>query len=234
MSGCLLRDFRALLHRISGSLWFASLPASPHTAAHRFRPLFFLDLPGEPTLTTRPLNNADHCMHQLDLVSWTILPDTPVGPLRLTGLGEGLLRLEFSTQIDRICFAPLPADCLRCDAEFADAIRQLTLYFAGRLREFTLRLLPRGTVFQQKVWQQLQQVPWGTTASYGELARAIGQPTACRAVGLANSRNPLPILIPCHRIIGRQRSLTGYNGGLDRKRVLLQLEGFRGTSQLWR
>jgi len=169
-------------------------------------------------------------MHLPDFVSWTILPDTPVGPLRLTGHGEGLLRLEFSTQIDRICFAPLPADCPRCDAEFAEAIRQLALYFAGRLREFTLRLSPRGTAFQQKVWQQLQQVPWGTTASYGELAKAIGQPTACRAVGLANSRNPHPILIPCHRIIGRKLSLTGYNGGLDRKRSLLQLEGFRG---LW-
>lgn len=152
-----------------------------------------------------------------------------MGPLRLTGHSEALLRLEFSTQRDCLGFSALPADCQRSDAEFADAIRQLTLYFGGRLREFSLPLLPQGTAFQQKVWRQLQQVPWGTTASYGELAMAIGQPTACRAVGLANSRNPLPILIPCHRIIGRQRSLTGYNGGLDRKRVLLQLEEFRGA-----
>lgn len=195
--------------------------------------LFPPDFSGEPTLTARPHSNADCRMHQPESVSWTVLPDTPVGPLRLTGHSAGLLRLEFSTQIDRIGFAPLPADCQRCDAEFADAIRQLTLYFAGRLREFSLRLSPRGTAFQQKVWLQLQRVPWGTTASYGELAKAIGQPTACRAVGLANSRNPLPILIPCHRIIGRQLSLTGYNGGLDRKRVLLQLEGFRGASLKW-
>ena len=160
---------------------------------------------------------------------WTILQDTPVGPLRLSGHREALLRLEFSTQIDRISYATLPADCQRCDAEFADAVRQLTLYFGGRLREFSLPLSPRGTAFQQKVWRQLQQVPWGTTASYGAVAKAIGQPTACRAVGLANSRNPLPILIPCHRIIGQQLSLIGYNGGLERKRVLLQLEGFRGA-----
>ncbi len=160
--------------------------------------------------------------------AWTILPESPVGPLRLSGDDLGLQRLEFSLRADCACFAALPPDWPESVSVFRDAIRQLQLYFSGRLKQFTLPLSPAGTAFQQKVWRQLQQVPWGVTASYADVARAIGQPAACRAVGLANSRNPLPILIPCHRIIGRQRSLTGYNGGLERKRVLLTLEGFSG------
>lgn len=158
-------------------------------------------------------------------LSWSLLPDSPLGPLRIIGDSAGLRRLEFSRQTADTPFADLPADCPRRDADFREVLRQLELYFRGQLRQFTLPVAPQGTAFQLQVWNQLQQVPWGTTASYGELAAAIGRPTACRAVGLANSRNPLPILIPCHRIIGSQRSLTGYSGGLDRKRLLLELEG---------
>lgn len=170
--------------------------------------------------------SAVDCVRDL---SWAVLPESPVGPLRLIGNHTGLHRVEFSQQSSQACFSALPPDCILREADFRDALLQLKDYFRGHLRQFTVPLMPLGTVFQLKVWQQLQRVPWGTTASYGELAAAIGQPTASRAVGLANSRNPLPILIPCHRIIGHQRSLTGYNGGLDRKRILLQLEGFRSV-----
>ena len=160
-------------------------------------------------------------------LSWAMLPASPVGPLRLIGSRTGLHRLEFSARAGQAAFTALPANCIHRESDFCEALQQLEKFFRGHLRQFTVPLMPMGTAFQQKVWQQLLQVPWGATASYGEIATAIGQPTASRAVGLANSRNPLPILIPCHRIIGRQRSLTGYNGGLERKRILLQLEGFR-------
>jgi methylated-DNA-[protein]-cysteine S-methyltransferase len=101
------------------------------------------------------------------------------------------------------------------------ASHQLAEYFAGRRQQFDLPLQPAGTPFQQRVWQALQQIPFGTTASYQEIARAIGQPTACRAVGGANGRNPLPIVIPCHRVIGVRGALVGFSAGLDRKVWLL-------------
>ncbi|MFM7056311.1 MAG: methylated-DNA--[protein]-cysteine S-methyltransferase [Planctomycetota bacterium] len=159
-------------------------------------------------------------------MTWTVLSESPVGPLRLTGHSGGLCRLEFSQRADQACFPPLPSDRLQRDADFSEAIDQLRQYFNGGLQTFTVPLAPEGTVFQRKVWWQLQQVPWGVTASYADVAKALGQPSACRAVGMANARNPLPILIPCHRIIGRQGALTGYNGGVDRKLILLELEGF--------
>lgn len=101
---------------------------------------------------------------------------------------------------------------------------ELGEYFAGRRRDFTLPLAPRGTEFQQRVWSELRRIPCGETRTYGEIARAIGQPRACRAVGMANNRNPIAILIPCHRVIGRDGSLTGYAAGLNVKRQLLELE----------
>ena len=103
-------------------------------------------------------------------------------------------------------------------------------YFAGERRDFELELAPAGTSFQQRVWSALCAIPYGTTASYGEVARAIGQPDAARAVGKANNRNPLAIVVPCHRVIGAGGSLTGYGGGLPRKRWLLALEA--GTPAL--
>ena len=104
------------------------------------------------------------------------------------------------------------------------AERELQEYFAGQRRQFDLPLAPQGTPFQQSVWQALRQIPYGQTASYKQIAQAIGHPTACRAVGGANNKNPLPIFIPCHRVIGAGGSLTGYAGGLDLKQGLLALE----------
>jgi len=101
---------------------------------------------------------------------------------------------------------------------------QLQEYFAGRRTRFDLPLAPRGTAFQQAVWAQLLRIPFGATASYGDIARAIGKPAAVRAVGGANHRNPLSIVIPCHRVIGADGSLTGYGGEMHRKRALLALE----------
>ena len=107
-----------------------------------------------------------------------------------------------------------------------DAVAQLTSYFARDLKEFDLALAPRGSAFQLRVWEQLRGVGYGDTASYGEIAHRLGMTNAAsRAVGLANGRNPIPIVIPCHRIIGANGALTGYAGGLDRKRLLLHLEG---------
>jgi methylated-DNA-[protein]-cysteine S-methyltransferase len=107
----------------------------------------------------------------------------------------------------------------------AEAKQQLREYFEGRRQGFTLPVAPGGTAFQQRVWQELQKIPWGTTTTYREIAQRIGQPTAVRAVGSANGRNPVSIVIPCHRVIGSDGSLTGYAGGIATKRRLLQHEG---------
>jgi methylated-DNA-[protein]-cysteine S-methyltransferase len=107
---------------------------------------------------------------------------------------------------------------------FREVVRQLRAYFAGKLREFDLPLAPEGTEFQRKVWSALERIPYGETLSYGELARRIGNPKASRAVGLANGANPIPIIIPCHRVIGSDGTLTGYGGGLAIKEKLLALE----------
>ena len=111
-----------------------------------------------------------------------------------------------------------------------EARRQLDAYFAGELREFDLPLAPAGSEFQLGVWSELAKIPYGETISYGELAKRVGDPTKARAVGAANGRNPLPVIVPCHRVIGADGSLTGFGGGLDRKRRLLELE--RGVSSL--
>lgn len=105
-----------------------------------------------------------------------------------------------------------------------EAVRQLESYFSGELKEFTLPLEPSGTVFMKQVWSALCEIPFGKTATYGEIAERIGRPKAARAVGLANNRNPIPIFIPCHRVIGADGSLTGYRGGLEMKKKLLELE----------
>jgi methylated-DNA-[protein]-cysteine S-methyltransferase len=115
---------------------------------------------------------------------------------------------------------------------FADAVAQLDAYFAGELTEFDLRLRLEGTDFQRTVWAGLCDIPYGETSSYGELAARIGRPKASRAVGLANGRNPIAIVVPCHRVIGASGSLTGYGGGLDRKRTLLDLERSHRQPQL--
>jgi methylated-DNA-[protein]-cysteine S-methyltransferase len=111
----------------------------------------------------------------------------------------------------------------------AEPIHQLTEYFNGTRRTFNLRLAPQGTPFQQRVWQELLTIPYGETRSYGELARQIGQPNASRAVGLANGANPISIVVPCHRVIGANGTLTGYGGGLKNKQWLLTLERGQGA-----
>ncbi len=113
----------------------------------------------------------------------------------------------------------------RDDTAFDDVATQLRAYFAGSLREFELTLEPAGTSFQQSVWGVLRAIPYGETRSYLDVARAIGKPSACRAVGAANGANPIPIVIPCHRVIGTNGGLTGFGGGIDVKRRLLALEG---------
>jgi methylated-DNA-[protein]-cysteine S-methyltransferase len=144
-----------------------------------------------------------------------------------TAIGELLAARNDEGAITRIHFtgATAPETWRRDDAAFADVREQLHAYFAGELHEFSLPLAPAGTPFQQSVWTALRAIPYGQTRSYLEIATAIGKPSACRAVGAANGANPLPIVVPCHRVIGANGTLTGFGGGIDVKRQLLALEG---------
>jgi methylated-DNA-[protein]-cysteine S-methyltransferase len=146
--------------------------------------------------------------------------DSPIGLLTLAGDGPVLTNLRMVDQT----YEPSRADWLLDDRAFPDAVEQLDAYFAGELRDFDLRLEFEGTEFQRRVWAALQTIPYGATRSYGEIAQQIGSPTAFRAVGLANGHNPIAVIVPCHRVIGANGSLTGFGGGLDRKRALLDLE----------
>ena len=145
---------------------------------------------------------------------------SPLGDLVLVGDDQGLQQLDFADGRD----APKVDGYVRDDHLFKQAARQLAAYFAGELQQFELPLAPKGTPFQQRVWTALQGISFGTTTTYGRLAEQIGEPRAVRAVGLANGRNPIAIVIPCHRVIGANGSLTGYGGGLDRKQWLLAHE----------
>jgi methylated-DNA-[protein]-cysteine S-methyltransferase len=146
---------------------------------------------------------------------------TPVGRLRLAGDEEGLRSISFQNRFQP---AELAEGWQRIREPFREAIVQLDAYFAGELRLFDLVLAPEGTPFQREVWSTLTTIPYGETLSYGELARRLGRSNASRAVGAANGRNPIPIIIPCHRVIGADGSLTGFGGGLEIKRRLLELE----------
>ncbi|MFE9448581.1 methylated-DNA--[protein]-cysteine S-methyltransferase [Streptomyces sp. NPDC006739] len=152
--------------------------------------------------------------------------DSPYGPLTLVAADDGALCGLYMT--DQRHRPPEETFGARDDTLFAEAEEQLTAYFAGELKEFNLPLRLDGTPFQRTVWEQLTRIPYGETRSYGELADALGNPKASRAVGLANGRNPVGIIVPCHRVIGASGSLTGYGGGLDRKKRLLDFE--RGTA----
>ena len=147
--------------------------------------------------------------------------DSPVGRLLLAGHPDALTLISFPTGSRRQRPA---AGWQRDDAVFAAAIAQLAEYFAGARKVFSLPLRPAGTAFQLSVWSALREIPFGATLSYGELARRIRHPAAARAVGAANGANPLPIVVPCHRVIGADRSLTGFGGGLETKRFLLAHE----------
>lgn len=148
--------------------------------------------------------------------------ESPLGPLLLVADGSGLRRVDFVN--GRHAAKPDPS--WKEDASpLKETARQLNAYFAGKLENFDLPLAPQGTAFQLEVWRKLCDIPFGETISYGELARRIGNPKASRAVGLANGSNPVPIIIPCHRVIGSDGTLTGYGGGLPIKEKLLALEG---------
>ena len=147
--------------------------------------------------------------------------ESPVGPLLLAGDESALSHILFAT--GKRAAKPDPA--WEEDADrLQEPIRQLRAYFAGELEDFNLPLSPVGTDFQRKIWKLLCDIPYGQTISYGELARRAGNPKASRAVGLANGSNPIPIIIPCHRVIGSNGKLTGYGGGLPIKEKLLALE----------
>ena len=148
--------------------------------------------------------------------------DSPVGVLMLAGCADHGLRY-ISFQCGKGARGPEP-DWTRSDKPFRDVITQLTEYFKGRRTTFDLRLHPKGTPFQRDVWKALLTIPYGETRTYRDIADQIGRPTAVRAVGLANGRNPLPIVIPCHRVIGRSGQLVGYGGGLPVKQALLDRE----------
>jgi methylated-DNA-[protein]-cysteine S-methyltransferase len=153
-------------------------------------------------------------------VSYTQI-DSPVGPLLLAGDEVGLRAILFVNGRDKA--KPYP-EWHEDPKPLREAVKQLQAYFAGKLQEFDLPLAPEGTLFQQKVWKRLCDIPYGETISYGELAKRIGNPNASRAVGLANGSNPISIVIPCHRVIGSNGKLTGYGGGLPIKEKLLALE----------
>jgi methylated-DNA-[protein]-cysteine S-methyltransferase len=144
---------------------------------------------------------------------------SPIGELMLCGDDASLTALHLPGH-----WAKPGAGWRRDDARFADVARQLEEYFAGERTVFDVPLVLDGTAFQRRVWGALRDIPYGTTISYGELARRIGQPSASRAVGLANGRNPISVIVPCHRVIGADGTLTGYGGGLERKQLLLGLE----------
>jgi methylated-DNA-[protein]-cysteine S-methyltransferase len=146
--------------------------------------------------------------------------NSPIGLLTLAGRGDVLTNLRMVDQT----YEPPRADWLPDPGAFGAAVAQLGGYFAGELTHFDVELDLHGTTFQRRVWTALLTIPYGETRSYGEIAEQIGAPGAARAVGLANGHNPIAIVVPCHRVIGANGSLTGFGGGLARKRTLLELE----------
>ena len=154
--------------------------------------------------------------------------DSPIGPLTLAGHGSVLTNLRMIDQT----YEPSRTGWSLDQGAFSDAVNQLDAYFAGELTDFDVELDLRGTEFQQRVWKALLTIPYGETRSYGEIAEQIGAPGAARAVGLANGRNPIAVIVPCHRVIGASGQLTGYGGGLDRKQTLLELEKRRASVNL--
>ena len=147
------------------------------------------------------------------MIKCTLNVDTPLGKMYFSGDDRCITGLSFGEVSEE---NPSPVLC--------EGARQLTEYFEGSRREFDLPIQPQGTEFQKSVWQALCEIPYGETRTYGEIARNVGNEKACRAVGMANNRNPIAIIIPCHRVVGSGGKLTGYAGGLDKKEFLLKLE----------
>ncbi|MEN4474318.1 methylated-DNA--[protein]-cysteine S-methyltransferase [Mycolicibacterium cosmeticum] len=155
--------------------------------------------------------------------------DSPVGLLTLAGVDGRLMHLRMVDQM----YEPNRSDWQPDDDAFPEAVTQLRAYFAGECTDFDLELELVGTAFQRRVWEALLTIPYGETRSYGEIAEQVGSPTAYRAVGLANGHNPIGIIVPCHRVIGANGSLTGYGGGLDKKKILLEMEKSRNSPALF-
>jgi methylated-DNA-[protein]-cysteine S-methyltransferase len=156
---------------------------------------------------------------------YTTTIDSPCGRLIAISDGDAIVQLEFPGRESAV------PDAIADDGPFRALRAQLAAYFAGTRRDFDLPLAPAGTPFQLEVWTALRAIPYGATTSYGELARSIGKPRAVRAVGAANGANPIAIVVPCHRVIGANGTLTGYGGGLPRKQLLLGLEARVGGAQ---
>jgi methylated-DNA-[protein]-cysteine S-methyltransferase len=157
----------------------------------------------------------------METILYTRCPSS-VGPLFLAASEKGLLRLEFDDRVQTL--NPKTMQLQESKSALAPYVRELEEYFVGDRREFSFPLDLRGTEFQLACWRSLLDIPYGETCSYLEIAKAIGRPKACRAVGMANNRNPIAIVVPCHRVIASSGSLCGYGGGLDLKRKLLDLE----------
>ncbi|GAB4330839.1 MAG: methylated-DNA--[protein]-cysteine S-methyltransferase [Bacteroidales bacterium] len=149
------------------------------------------------------------------MIIWVI--PSPVGMLELCESDDKLVAVRFGNEV--ASYGDPPSKLLK------ETTRQLNAYFAGKLKEFDLPLNPKGTPFQQTVWEQVGRIPFGSLTTYGELAAGIGNPRLARAVGQANAKNPIPVIIPCHRVVGHNAHLTGYAGGIDRKAWLLKHEG---------
>ncbi|MFD9536242.1 methylated-DNA--[protein]-cysteine S-methyltransferase [Streptomyces sp. NPDC060010] len=156
---------------------------------------------------------------------------SPYGPLTLVATDGVLSGLYMIGQRHRPAEESFGGRVAPTEAPFPEVVRQLTAYFAGELNEFTLPLRMEGTDFQRSVWEQLVRIPYGETWSYGQLADKLGKPGASRAVGLANGRNPIGIIVPCHRVIGASGGMTGYGGGVERKVKLLAFESGAPTQE---
>lgn len=157
--------------------------------------------------------------------------DTPIGRLRLAATDAGLAMVVFPNQKE-IAF-PKREGSAAAQKHLAAGLKALDRYFEGKLRDFSsIKLAPSGTAFQMHVWDALARIPFGETRSYADVAREIGNPKGMRAVGLANGRNPIPVIVPCHRVIGANGSLTGFGGGLPTKKWLLEFEGIRTPALL--
>ena len=151
--------------------------------------------------------------------------ETVLGPIHIAEEDGVITRLDFYTDKDK---EALNREEMQETPLLRQAYAQLEEYLAGERQTFALPLSPKGTPFQKRVWQALLEIPYGQTTSYGEIAKKAGSPKGARAVGMANNKNPIAIIIPCHRVIGKNGALVGYGGGLDKKQVLLKIEGIQG------